>query len=532
MNKKASSIILVFGIVSALVAVFLIKSKLSSRKIVSLVYFADLHGHFEEHPELFWKPDNSSQTETSVAGGLARMFQFVSDLRLSNPDGVLFMDAGDTIQGAAAVAMSKGDVAVPLLNSMKIDLAIPGNWEVVYGTAVFRKLAEKVNYPFIASNILDAETGELVFPPYFIKTLNDVRFAIIGFTDPDVPTRQPPSFSEGFIYKGAEVLQPLVDGILNKDQADVIVLLTHIGLPKAVHLAEKLKGVDVILSSDTHERTYDPVIRGNTWIVEAGAFGSFLGQLDIELKADGSIDKKWTLVELRESLYNEDKSIAKLVDKSLQPYKVRLDKKIGETTIPLVRYNVLETTMDAVLADALRDATGTEIALSNGFRFAYPIVPGPIKESDLWSVYPINTQIKTGKITGQQIKDFFEREIENVFSNNPDKLFGGWLPRPSGISMEFDLSKPLQNRITGMHVNGQPLEEDRSYTVTTCVREGDPETTLCRIPNGTNIRILDFDAHEAVRRYLKKHAPLVAPEMNRIKIRGLTGDMRSQFFKN
>jgi 2',3'-cyclic-nucleotide 2'-phosphodiesterase (5'-nucleotidase family) len=502
---------------------------LKNTRKVSLVYFADLHGHFEEHPELFWSDKDSSKTELEVAGGVARLKHVLNDLRLN--ESVLFMDAGDTIQGSAEVALTSGEVAIPILNALNIDLAIPGNWEVVYGTKKFKEIASAVNFPFIASNIKEESTGELLFPPYMIKEVNGIRLGILGFTDPDVPVRQPPSFSYGFKYLGDEVLQGYIDELKKIKKVDVVVLLTHIGLPKAVHLAGKLKDVDVLLSSDTHERTYEPVIINNTWVVEPGAFGSFLGKLDLEINHWGELKKKWSLIELRSSLYPEETKMKELVAKVIAPLKEALEKPIGETAVDLVRYNVIETTLDAVLADALKDATKTEIALSNGFRFAYPLVKGQIIEKDLWSIYPINTHIKTGQITGKQLKDFYEKEIENVFSENPEKLFGGWLPRPSGISFDFKVNNPPLNRIVKMEINGKPIQLEKLYTLTTCQREGDPDSTMCRIPNAINTKILDFDAHEAVRRYLKKNWPLKSPDLERIRALDLPDTVRSQYYR-
>ena len=65
-----------------------------------------------------------------------------------------------------------------------------------------------------------------------------------------------------------------------------------------------------------------------------------------------------------------------------------------------MRYNVVETSLDDVLSDALREAAGTEIGLSNGFRFSPPLPAGPIRESDLWDWYPITTKLKVGQGLG------------------------------------------------------------------------------------------------------------------------------------
>lgn len=525
------SFLVILGLTALLAGCGFIRKDASSKKSATLVYIADLHAQFEEHPEMFWPHGGGDDSHISTAGGVSRIVAEVEKIKSELPNQVLFLDAGDTIQGSASVALSNGEVAVAILNKMGIDLAVPGNWEVVYGTKVLKSIASRLNYEFVASNVLDSTSSKPVFHPYVIKNVNGLRMAIIGFTDPDVPTRQPPSYSDGFRYLSSDVLQPIIDKIRNENSADAIVLLTHIGLPKAVQLGETLSGVDVILSGDTHERTYEPVIRGKTWIVEPGSFGSFLGRVDLIQEADKSISKHWQLIELKSSEIKGNAGVENTVRAALAKANDSLNKKVGSTSGVLARYNVVDTSLDHMLADALRASTGTEIALSNGFRFAFPIVPGPILERDLWNFYPINTQIKTGKLSGRQLHEFLERELENVFSTDPAKQFGGWLPRLSGMSVTFNAKAPVNQRLQSVMVGSVPLDFKRLYTVTSCVREGDPDSTLCRIPNGTDIKVMKFDAHEAVRRYLKKNDPLpAAPFVPRFTALDLPKTVRSQYY--
>lgn len=499
---------------------------------VSLLYIGDIHGQFEEHPEMFWSKNGGEEQTVEIAGRAARIASAVKEIQSQNSDGTVFFDAGDTIQGSADVAVSEGEVAIPILNALDFDFAIPGNWEVVYGTKRFKEISKRLKFPFLAANIFDTKTEKRVFAPYKIIEKKGLKLAFIGFTDPDVPNRQPPTFSKGFSYKGAEILQPLIDNLRRKEHVDGVFLVTHIGLPKAVKLAETVKGVDVLFSSDTHERTYEPIVKGDTWVVEPGAFGSFLGKLDVYKSESGKLKKSWNLIELKAKDFQKDRQVLKVVKETLSPLDKKLDKVIGETKVTLARYNVIETSLDALLADALRASTGTDLAFSNGFRFAHPVVPGSIREKDLWNFFPITTPIKTGKLTGKQIKNFLEREIENVFSEDAENLFGGWLPRVSGLKVVFNSSAPAMKRVKEVLVGGQPLVEHRLYSVTTCVREGDPDTTLCRIPNGRDIEIKEFDAHEAVRKYLAKNSPIItSPALNRFIGEDLSGTVRSQYFR-
>ncbi|MCL5744733.1 MAG: 5'-nucleotidase C-terminal domain-containing protein, partial [Acidobacteria bacterium] len=241
--------------------------------------------------------------------------------------------------------------------------------------------------------------------------------------------------------------------------------------------------------------------------------------------------RKWELIELRASRFPEDSHVARLVAESLAPYRTRMDEVIGTTEVPLMRYEVAETSLDMVLADALREAGGTDIALSNGFRFSGPIQPGPIRVSDLWNAYPIVGKVKTAKVTGRQLRDFWERELEHVYATDPAQLFGGWLPRPSGMTVRFRAKAPFGHRVTEIRVGGKPVEDNTVYTVTSCDREGDPPDTICRIPHARDLRLLDFDEHEAVRRFLARHSPITAAGVRpgRVAAEDLPAGIRSQY---
>lgn len=493
---------------------------------LTVLYVADLHAQLEPHPERFWR-DGEERLET--AGGFARLAAAIDQIRKERGGNVLVLDGGDTLQGSAPAALTEGRAVVPALNEMGFDGAVPGNWEVAYGVPVMNARTAETKHPWFAANIRDAETGERVFDPWIIRDVGGVRVAVIGYTDPDVPFRQPPAYSRGVTYDGPEELPALVRKAREEEHADVVLLATHIGLSKAVDLAGKVPGVDVHLSADTHERTYQPIEKHGTWIVEPGAFGSFLGRLDLVVEGGKVRERKWELIELTGDRYPEKPDVRQAIDTALEPLRAHLEKPIGTVGATLERYDVLETSLDSMLADALREATGTEIALSNGFRFGSPLLAGTVHERNLWDFFPITTPIKTGKVSGRQLRDFWERELENVFAKDPVQRFGGWVPRPSGMTVRFRANAPKGQRVESIHVNGEPLEEERMYTLTACEREGDTPDMLCRMPGAVETNVLPFDAHEAVRRYLAKHPHVMATREGRVIATDLPRVLRSQF---
>lgn len=496
-----------------------------SRRITLLV-MADMHAQLQTHPDLFWE-GQTSWIEPS--GGLARLAAYVKTARAANPKGTLFLDLGDTFQGSGPASLSKGRALVGPMNLLKPDMALPGNWEVAYGADEMLRLSRALDYPIVAANIYDQKTKALVFPPYILADLGGVRVAVIGYTDPDVPERQPPSYSKGLGYAGPDVIAPFIETVRKKG-ADVVVLATHVGLIKAIHLARQMEGVDVVLSGDTHERTFKPVQVGKAWVLEPGAFGSFLGRLDLTLKDKKVIERDWRLLALTEQRFHqEDAEIKEAVTRALDPFAERMSRVLGRTQAPLFRYDVLETPLDAVITDAVREAAQTEIALTNGFRFGPVIEAGPITEEDVWSALPNPELLKVGKVYGWQLKSFLEEELEHVFSRDPERLFGGWLPRFSGMSVSFEAFANKGERLKEVLVDGSPLQEERLYSVASCQREGDRPDVLCRISQAQETRVLGLDIHEALKAYLQSHNPLEPPRGARMVALDLPPLVRSQY---
>lgn len=502
----------------------------NSPRRVSLAYVTDIHAQLEPHPELFWRDGHEEYVRD--VGGLSRIATVFNELRAQRPGEVIFIDGGDTIQGSGPAAWSDGKVVVEPMNSLGLDLAIPGNWSVVYGAKAWKERTSEFNYQMIAANMAD-ESGKPLFEPYVIKEVNGVRLGIIGFTEPDIPVRQPPYMSEGLKFDNAEVLQPLVDELRQQEKVDVVIIVSHIGLPRAVGLAETLNGVDIILSADSHERTYEPIIKGDTWIVEAGAFGSFVGLLDITVDSQDEItSRSWRLIELRPEHFPEDPDVKQVVEIALAPHRERMNQVIGYTNTWLSRYRVLNTSIDNIVAEAIRTATGADIGLSNGYRFSPPTAPGAITEADLWTWLPIDLQLKAGVASGEQLQKYWEKELENVFSEDPDKLFGGWLPRISGLTVQFRKQSDADQRVEKLLVGDERLDPQKTYRIAAGHSPGAPVENIHRVAGCQLIRKMEASTHDAMRNYLKTHSPIPSEGDPNVRCVDCSGVIRSQYLQN
>ena len=494
-------------------------------KHIRLLHISDTHAQLDTHWE--YMPEDPSHLHRM--GGYARIYTALEEMRASAPGAAFTVDGGDTFQGSAVAAWTQGDAIVAPFNALKVDVGTPGNWEVVYGPQAFRKLMAAVSEKVVCYNFHEKATGKRLFPPAVVLERNGVRITFIGMTDPTTTTRQSPAEVVGLDATRVEGLREFVQDFKRKEKPDLTVLVDHTGLAPSVQLAHDIPEFDVVLSGHTHERVYRPILVGKTIVVEPGSMGSFIGQLD--LTVDGGIvtDRQFQLVGIEDSRFKENPGLKRLIAINESPFLKRLNEVVGRTATPLLRYDVLESSMDNLIADAVRDAGRTNIGFTNGFRFSPPIPAGPITEADLWNMLPLDARLKSGTASGKQIHSYLEHEMELVFSEYPFKLSGGWGPRPSGINIVFQAKAPLGQRVKDVKIDGAGLDPAREYTIAGCERDGEPMDVICRLRGAHDARYIPGTVHGMLREYLKTHGPVAPNRDGRVRATDLPGTVWSQY---
>jgi sulfur-oxidizing protein SoxB len=491
-------------------------------QILTLLHTADIHSQLDIHDEFFIE---NKKTVYKKRGGFATLKTMINELRNQNPNNTLVIDGGDCFQGSGIAALTEGQAIVPLMNNMGYDIMLPGNWEVVYGKEMMMKDMFAYNGVKVCANMFhdtkNEQQGELIFPPYFIKHIAGIKIGFIGYNDPMTPKRQSPAYSYGieFTFPQKNIAR-YVRLLKEYEKCDMIFLLTHMGMAQQVGLANmpEVKGVDYILGADTHERIRKPVEGTYAKVTEPGAFGSFISKLDIVIENGKVKEHNYQLLDVDPLRYKEDEEMKMLVKRTREPFAKRLSIVIGKTKTPLVRYYVIETPMDNFITDAIMWKFKPDIALSNGFRFCPPLVPDPktgiaeITKDFLWSMLPVDSEAKLGMATGRQIWDWMERELENAFTKEPEQRFGGWVIRFKGMQVNFTIEKQESKRVNWIKVNKEPIDLLKQYSFVACEREGDPDTTLCRMEGVKEPTKMGATLHSVIEEYLKEFSP-IAPKM-------------------
>ena len=73
---------------------------MKKKRKFSLIHLTDVHGYMEAHQEVFWEDGGKT---FRLAGGYARISQYLRELRNQHQDNVLVLDGGDTFHGTYLV---------------------------------------------------------------------------------------------------------------------------------------------------------------------------------------------------------------------------------------------------------------------------------------------------------------------------------------------------------------------------------------------------------------------------------------------
>ena len=485
---------------------------------ISILQTTDVHCQVHPHDELFWE---NNQPVFRKTGGYAQLAAYFKKERKENPN-TFIIDTGDMFQGSELSVKTTGKAIVPVLNQLGYDLYLPGNWEVVYYKKAMQTLLGSLNAPKICANMYhdlgEGKKGELIFQPYYIWNIMGVKIGFIGYTDPLVPIRQSPNYSKGIIYtKPEENLAYYVDVLRSQEQCAYVMIIAHLGLSQQIYLANlaECEGVNYILGGDTHERVRKPIICKYAKVVEPGAFGSFVGKLTVTIEKGKVTKDDYTLVEITTADYKADAAVTAILKDNEIAFENSINKVVGYSTIPLYRYFVVENPIDTMIVNALHwKMKDIDVVLSNGFRFCPPRTTAdhtgniPITEGYLYDMLPVDSTIKTGSVTGKQIMLWLEKELHNVFAKNAADRFGGWLIKFKGMQISFYAFGENEKRVQTISIAGNPLEENKEYTICACERDGDPADTLCRIRGVSNASNTVYTLHSVIKEYLLVNSPV------------------------
>jgi len=474
---------------------------MAKEKKLTILQLNDSHGYFEIHPELFW--EGKKEVYRNV-GGYARISTLFNQIREECSGAVIALDNGDTIHGTFGAVKNRGEELVHILNHLAFD-GMTAHWEFAYGPKQFDSIVDKLDYPMLAINCYKEKDGDLAYRPYTIIERNNLKIGVVGVAATIVDKTMPVHFSEGLRFTlGKKELPVYIEELREEEQVDLVVVLSHLGYPQELQLAEDIDGIDVLLSGHTHNRVYEAVIVNEAIIIQSGCHGSFIGRLDLKVSNKKIKAFKHELITVEEDI-EPDPPVEDMIDRVFRSNRDTLDTIVGDTSTALNRSRVLESTMDNLLLDSIMDYSGAEIAFSNGWRYGAPVPPGHITMNDIWNIVPTNPLVSVCKLSSLELLKMMEENLEHTFSRNPYMQMGGYVKRCAGINIYFKVENPEGKRIQEFFIGGKSLEKGKTYTACYLTAQGVPSKY------GTEKKNLELKGVEVLAEFIEKKSVVIAP---------------------
>ena len=475
-------------------------------------------------------------------GGAEWLAGYLNIVRDENPDGFLYLDDGDSMQGTLISNYFDGASTIEVFNAMGVAAMAVGNHEFDWGQEVLQDRYDQADFPFLAANVFfkkehgNPDHGHGGRPhwakPYVVRQVNGINVGIIGIANPETPSVTNPVNVENLMFTDPVEAVNEVLPEAEAEGATMIVVLAHIGgfYPPPFEEIEDLAcgldpdKVDLIISGHTHSRI-DDVICGIP-VVQAFSRGTAFARVDFDVDATTgevvSYQMNYAPTTTYQTYYGNpakykrwdtgqwvvvepDPEVAAIVDYYEALIEEVKNEVIGETTTAITRNYRYESAMGDWVTDIMRAYDPSiDFALTNSGGLRADIDAGPITFGEVFEALPFDNTLVMVELDGNEVRQVLEEGITGEHG----------VVQVSGLQFTFDYDAPVGSRIVGDVIDlstGQPLDPNTTYVVAVndfMANGGDDYDTLPLNPQ-TNTYVL---VRDIVVDWIKANSPFTPPD--------------------
>ncbi|WP_439578363.1 bifunctional metallophosphatase/5'-nucleotidase [Elioraea sp.] len=455
---------------------------------LTVLHTNDVHSRHEPINRFGAACRADEQQPGACFGGSARLAAaIVAERGRAEAEGrvVLTLDAGDQFMGSLFYTHWRGEAERAVMDAIGYDAMAIGNHEFDNGPPVLARFGAALGCPLVSANI-DASAEPALAPlirPFAIVARGGVRIGIVGLTTTDTPRISSPGPHLRFadetaaLRTGAEAARDA--------GAEVVLALTHVGLPADLALAAAVPGLSAVIGGHSHTLLsnsangaagrYPLPVDGAAGftvpVVQAGANNRYLGRLDLDLDRSGRV-----LVaggDARELGFGDPRhpGVEALIGRLAEPLAALRARVIGTLAEPVSNAGCRsgECALGTMVAEAMLEAgrsAGATIALQNGGGLRAGLPAGPITWGDVLAVLPFSNTLATLKLTGADIRAALETGLSGVEQQ------AGRFPQVAGLRFTWHPEAPSGQRLRSVAVRTPeggyaPLDHQRIYGVVT-----------------------------------------------------------------
>ncbi len=197
---------------------------------------------------------------------------------LPRDQNTLLVDSGDAI-GGSNTAFRFREPVIDLMNRAGYDCMAMGNREFNYLRGVLRIRARQANFPILCANLVDTrgKTND-TFTPWITREIAGIKIGIIGLTPVMYPDESIWFRLSGFSFRDPTESMARHLPQMRQD-SDMVVVLSHLGLDRDRHLALQIPGLDLIIGGHSHKLLEKPERTGDGFIFNGGCHGRYIGRI-------------------------------------------------------------------------------------------------------------------------------------------------------------------------------------------------------------------------------------------------------------
>ncbi|MBO4349646.1 MAG: bifunctional metallophosphatase/5'-nucleotidase [Proteobacteria bacterium] len=415
---------------------------------LTVIHTGDIHSRLLPYDmDLMATDERIGMTQANEPfGGIARAATVIRKIR-SQAQHSVHVDSGDVFQGAPIFNEYNGEVEIYALNYLGMDAFIIGNHEFDHGVANLYDKLSKAQFTILAANYQWKPTqGNEYLPlkdvarPYTILNANGVKVAVIGMANySSMSSSTYGDNSLGItVLENVQLVQSYID--LLRNDANILTMVTHLGLGEDEDIIRKTVGLDVVFGGHLHVVLNPPKIIPDAYIdingneapkmvplVHSGAFMKYVGHFEgvfypdytvrTDLYPNGVEKRPWdlTLVSHKykpipiESNIADDAELALL----LAPYERELARRlnlrhiVGYAPQTLKRFGSggKDSPLGNFLADMMimRQRVESDFGATNSLGIRTDVNQGPVTNDQLYNVFPFPNSLASMFLSGTEV---------------------------------------------------------------------------------------------------------------------------------
>ena len=415
-------------------------------------------------------------------GGAAHLASAIAAERgtaLADGRQVLLVDAGDQFQGSLFYTAWKGEVELAVMHALGTEAMAVGNHEFDHGPANLARFVRAAAFPVLSANIDATADPDLrgLLRPHAMIDKGSLRIGLVGLTTLQTEIGSSPGPHVRFSDPAAALARSAA--ALRAEGARLVIALSHLGLDIDMTLAGRVPGVDVVVGGHTHTLLSDSEPgaagpahiavggpAGRAVVVQAAAYGRYLGRLDIDIAEDGTIlayggDCRHVALSLP-----EEPRVAAII----AHYAAQLDgvrrRVVGRAEAPVgnTTCRIGECALGSFIADAMLAAVqGAEVALMNAGGIRTGLPGGALTLGDVLTMLPFGNAVATLHLSGA--------DLQAAIANGLARMGAGAFPQVAGLRITWNPLAPPEARLLALEVGGAagyaPIDPARLYRVVT-----------------------------------------------------------------